>query len=133
MIMLASPVQSVTDQENIAIQTFITRLKNQFNDAIYTIILYGSKARGDALIDSDIDLLIVMESDDWTVRNQISDIASRISLKFDILISPHVVSQNNWQIMLQAPLSFYKNVFREGIPLLHSEAYPYGKRTHLPQ
>jgi len=123
MIKLASPVQSFNSQEETAIQIFLTQLRNLFEDAINNIILYGSKARGDAFVDSDIDLLIVMESDDWKVRNQVSDIASRISLEFDILISPHVVSRNNWQRMLQAPLSFYENIFREGIPLLHSELY----------
>ena len=119
---LASPVQSFSNQEETAIQTFITQLQNQYKDAICTIILYGSKARGEAVVDSDIDLLIVMETDDWTVRNRVSDIASRISLKFDILISPHVISLSNWQEMSEAPFSFYKNIFREGIPLLYSDA-----------
>jgi predicted nucleotidyltransferase len=120
MIKLAFPIQSFSNQEERAIQTFIAQVKDHFGDAINTIILYGSKARGDALVDSDIDLLIVIKSDDWKVRNQISDISSRISLEFDVLVSPHIISLSNWQEMSEDPLSFYKNIFREGIPLLYS-------------
>lgn len=121
MSKIASPSQSLTNQEEIAVQQFIFELKKQFKNAVYAITLYGSKARGDAFIDSDIDLLIVMDSDAWVIRNQVSHIASRISLEFDLLLSPHVISKETWQEMMEAPLSFYKNILQEGIPLLHSQ------------
>lgn len=121
MIKLATSIQTLNHQEERAIQTFIAQLNKHFGEAVSNILLYGSKARGDDRMDSDVDLLIVMESDDWTVRNRVSDIASRISLEFDLLISPHVVSQRNWQEMSEAPLSFYKNVIQESIPLLLTE------------
>ena len=116
------PVPTLSIQEEMAIQQFMLELKKRFVDEINYIILFGSKVRGDALADSDIDLLIVMLSDSWGVRNQISQIASRVSLKFNLLLSPHVVSVETWQEMTKAPLSFYKNVFQEGIPLLQPEA-----------
>ena len=116
------PVPTLTVQEEMALQQFVLELEKRFVDEISQIILYGSKARGDALAHSDIDLLIVMLSDSWAVRNQISQIASRVSLQFNLLLSSHVVSVETWQEMTKAPLSFYKNVFQEGIPLFQPEA-----------
>jgi predicted nucleotidyltransferase len=115
---IASPARSLTNQEEAAVQLFVFELKKQFKNAVHAITLYGSKARGDASVDSDIDLLIVMDSDVWEKRNQVSHIASRISLKFDLLLSPHVISKEFWQEMTEKPLSFYKNIFQEGISLL---------------
>jgi len=66
--------------------------------------------------------LIVILSDSWAVRNQISQMASRVSLQFNLLLSPHVVSVETWQEMKKAPLSFYKGVFQEGIPLFQPES-----------
>lgn len=115
-------VQTFTNQEEKAIQSFIAELQARYKDELHAVVLFGSKARGDSLADSDIDLLLVLDSDNWTTRNQISQIASRISLNFDLLIAAHVVSASNWQKMSEEPFSFYKNILREGITLLPSEA-----------
>lgn len=115
-------IQAFTEQEEKAIQSFIDTLQVCFKDALHDVVLFGSKARGDSMADSDIDILLVLDSDNWIIRNEVSQIASRISLNFDLLIAAHVVSVKNWQQMTIERFSLYKNIMQDGIPLLSPEA-----------
>lgn len=40
---------------------FLDRLKNRFGDGLVTVAVFGSRARGEARADSDLDLLVVAE------------------------------------------------------------------------
>lgn len=40
---------------------FLDRLKNRFGDGLVTVAVFGSRARGEAHADSDLDLLVVAE------------------------------------------------------------------------
>jgi len=63
------------------------------------IILYGSEARGDAGPDSDIDLLILMDTDRITLEDEtkITYPIYELELKTGVLISPMVMTKNNWE------------------------------------
>lgn len=43
------------------LETYIPILQNELGDALISVALYGSVARGSAILDSDIDLLIVVK------------------------------------------------------------------------
>lgn len=104
--------------DQAAIFAFIAQTKLTCGSELQSIILYGSKARNDAGAESDIDLLLIMNRNDWQLRHTLSNIASRISLAHNVTISVQIVSQQRWQQMKQAAFLFFSNVFREGIPLL---------------
>jgi predicted nucleotidyltransferase len=72
-----------------ALRTFSDRLKVLYRDRLDSIVLYGSRARGEAKDDSDIDLLIVLKDfeDFWDEFHTISPIASAVSLEYDVVIS----------------------------------------------
>jgi uncharacterized protein len=49
-----------------------------FPGAVEDIILFGSRARGDAQVDSDYDVAVLLSgclADEWDVRKRISDLA----------------------------------------------------------
>jgi len=81
-------------------------------------ILFGSKARGDSEPDSDIDILLIVDQEDWHFRHQISDIASGIALEHGVLIGSFIIAKDRWEMMKRERFSLYENVAREGIPLL---------------
>ncbi|HEX3047544.1 MAG TPA: nucleotidyltransferase domain-containing protein [Bacillota bacterium] len=60
-----------------------------YPDRLKEMILFGSYARGDFTNESDIDLLLLLDqvNDICTERNKYQGIISRISLKYDTVIS----------------------------------------------
>lgn len=79
-------------------------------------ILYGSEARGDARPDSDIDLLILLDKEDISLKEEQEIAYPLYDIEFEtgVIISPRVFSKKIWE-KLTTPFS--ENVMREGIAL----------------
>ncbi|MEW6286639.1 MAG: nucleotidyltransferase domain-containing protein [Chloroflexota bacterium] len=78
------------------------------------IILYGSQARGDAAMDSDIDILLVMKDDfDYMeALKRSDDQMAALSLDHDVVISRAFVSKREY---LERQSPFLINVRRDGV------------------
>jgi len=79
------------------------------------IFLYGSYARNDQSPDSDIDILVIVDSLTKEQRNNILDIAWEIGFKYGFVISIVPISDVNYKLMSSSP--FMKNVRKEGVVL----------------
>jgi predicted nucleotidyltransferase len=112
-----NPFNGLTIREQRAVQAFLQRLRDDFGQIVQQTMLFGSKARGDSSPDSDIDILIIVDNESWSLRDAISAIAARSSLEYGVLIVPRVIGRERWQRMAQERFSLYKNVTREGIPI----------------
>lgn len=120
---------------------FVRRLRARSGEKIYSVILYGSKARGDYTSGSDLDVLIVVHSDDWRVHKQIRYVAADILLEYaehDVYLAPHVWSVSHLREMEQRQPSIYRNIQRDGIDLLsytssRTPATPRISSNHKPQ
>lgn len=110
-------VELLSRNEREAVEDFLIRLRERYPGRVSKTILFGSKARGDSQPDSDIDVLVIADTEDWRFRHAISDVASDVSLEFSVLIGPRVISQESWEEMERDRFSLYENVTREGIPL----------------
>ncbi len=104
-------------RERKAIQVFSHRLHEHFPGEILQIMLFGSKARGDSGPSSDIDILITVSEESWSLRGKISTLAADVSLEYDVLIGPRVVGQERWERMKEHSFGLYKNIVAEGILL----------------
>jgi len=102
----------LTHEERQAVDAFVKALHRQYPERVRDVILFGSKARGDSHPDSDIDILILVDDDDWRFSHAISRLAARISLNYDVLLGPRVLRQARWRRSL-----LYSTVSSEGIPL----------------
>lgn len=82
------------------------------------IILYGSRARGDAQPDSDWDLLILVDGVvDWKRKQKIRHSVFEIELEYDEVLLSLVHSHTEWDSPLYLAMPLHKNISREGIRL----------------
>lgn len=80
------------------------------------IILYGSRARGQAMPDSDMDALVLLDQTPSSiVSDAIRDKIYDIGLEADIVISVIIRGRQQWESPLSQATPYYKNIQREGI------------------
>lgn len=106
--------------EQQALAEFVHELQKQFDGLVRSVLLFGSKARGDSTPDSDLDILIVVDSDDWQLHKQICYLAVDICLKYDykLDLSPRIWGKSHFREMKELQTSLYRNIQRDGIDLL---------------
>ena len=100
-----------------AVRTFVRSVNERFPQMIERVVLFGSKARRDSQVESDIDVLVIVQREDWRLSNAISTLAARISLEQGVLLGPIVIGRERWERMEREKYSLYRNVTREGFVL----------------
>ncbi len=83
-----------------------------------TVILYGSRARGEDVAGSDIDILILLEKEKVTRKDEVKVKYPLYDIEFDTgrIISPLVLSKKDWESRHKIT-PFYENVMKDGIIL----------------
>ncbi|MCL5279561.1 MAG: nucleotidyltransferase domain-containing protein [Planctomycetes bacterium] len=84
---------------------------------VVRVYAYGSRVRGDADRESDLDLLVELRQVSRAARQQILDRAWELSLEEGYVVSVVVVSEEAFE---RGPLSFsgfVQNIRREGIEI----------------
>lgn len=82
------------------------------------IILYGSRARGDADEDSDFDLLIfVKDPVHWKTERILGDRLYSLELETGKLISLQLIPREKWNSSMYKAMPFRRNVEREGVTI----------------
>jgi len=100
--------------EKEALRELKEKILERFPDA--RIVLYGSKARGDSDKESDIDLLILVESKvDTKLEEEIYHISYEIELKYNVVFGEIIENKDFWDTPLANAMPLHWNIDREGI------------------
>ena len=107
------------EQTHEILMEFTKEVKNILGESLKKVILYGSYARGDYTESSDIDIMILVDSTEDTIKQKgrmVSDITFDFNLDHDIMIMPIVKAAEHFRYWLPV-YPFYQNVEREGVKL----------------
>jgi predicted nucleotidyltransferase len=88
-----------------------------YGDKLKAVYLYGSYARGDSRPGSDVDVMILLKNykNYWKEQSKISQLASDVSLEYDVTVSCIFIKEIQWNTASdERPLIY--NIRKEGLP-----------------
>jgi predicted nucleotidyltransferase len=107
------------EQDRNIVMELKQRLPVEVKSHLAKLILYGSRARGDAADDSDLDLIALVDEKTPELEALMEDVAYRLMWDHDFqpIISLKVFSEERFRQAAAKGLSFYRNIEREGVEL----------------
>ncbi len=109
----------MSDDMKILLQQYRQEIAKISDAHIKRVILYGSYARGDNRIDSDIDIMILVDLKDKSMKeceNQIIDVTYNFNDLHKTDIMPIVQNIEHFERWKNAYM-FYQNIDREGVAI----------------
>lgn len=100
-----------------AIQDFAQRVRAALGGELVALKLFGSKATGRDVPDSDIDILVMVTEASVEIEDHILDIAFEVNLAHEVYISPRVIARATWDDPVWRMTPFLQALEKEGIPL----------------
>ena len=96
-----------------ALASFVTEVRQTYGERLDRVVLHGSRARGEAVNGSDVDILVILDrcDDFWAEFDRVKAVAMRVSDTHDVVISALPVGHEQFE-RDQRPLLV--NARREG-------------------
>lgn len=98
---------------------YLTGLQQIYKSHLKSVILYGSYARGDYTVDSDIDIMILVDLPDEGMdkySDALAEVGFEYNVTYGIWVVPVVKNREHFKYWVQA-YPFYGNIQREGVML----------------
>jgi predicted nucleotidyltransferase len=102
-----------------ALQEFAADVRERFGGAVERIVLYGSRARGDDVPDSDVDVIVFLAegTDLREARTALSDLACDVAARYGFRFLIQALAYTEESFRRRASYFFIKNVKKEGVPI----------------
>ncbi|MBI4770923.1 MAG: nucleotidyltransferase domain-containing protein [Chloroflexi bacterium] len=103
--------------ERRAIEQAVWGLVTTHAEQVRYVALFGSKARGDFGPDSDLDLLVVIESDDWQTRDAVRTPVFDANIDHGVYLSPRVIGLERFRTLPERRPAFFRSLQRDALEL----------------
>jgi len=102
-----------TVQNDPVLRFFKASVSRALGAHLRQVLLFGSRARGDATAESDYDLLVVVDKVDQNVVRGIDEVAGKALLDHGAVVSAFPIAEEDRARRKYSPLLI--NVAREGV------------------
>lgn len=106
---------NLSANEKLVIDEFSSRLRKKLPGKVQRVILYGSRARGDAEADSDYDFLALLEPCCSEDERLVDEVSWAVSQKHNVVVVAFTVRAS--EFTEDRFFYFYENVSKEGVDL----------------
>lgn len=107
--------QQIMSKKTIILEDLKNQLTNYFGNDLIEIYLFGSQATNSETLESDYDILILTKGKiNWKAKDKVLDICYYIDLKYDILIDPHIIAEEELS-SIRGKQPIISNAIRNGI------------------
>ncbi len=107
-----------------AVEAFVEALRRECDGDVLLLALIGSKARGDDTPDSDIDFLVVTETEPAEFENRIRKAKIAVEMEYNTALNSLVFDRARWADFARRRAAFWRNAQSDGILLLRSQRLP---------
>ena len=117
----------LTPEDQTWLEAYRQALAQQFPALVQHLILFGSKARGTATADSDLDLLVVIQQGDWRLKDAVAEVGYLLAIGTDVVPSIIVLTVEEWGRLQKREAPFWQTVTRDGVAEFQAvdrEKYP---------
>jgi predicted nucleotidyltransferase len=105
----------LTAEEQAWLDAYRGALNKQHPEAVQEMLIYGSKARGQAHADSDLDVLLIVKNSAGGLKRELRWIGYLLAAKTDVLPSILAYTQEEWESRRRSGSSFRKAVERDAV------------------
>ncbi|MBS3968888.1 MAG: nucleotidyltransferase domain-containing protein [Clostridia bacterium] len=100
--------------ENQVLKGLVKHLNKTYPGEIYLVQLFGSRARGDARLDSDYDILVVVKDRSIINRSLIYDYILDVNLEYGIDLSLKIYDVEEFELFLEKGVPFIIEIVSKG-------------------
>ena len=107
--------QYLDETESQALSHLRKELQKSLSSHSFKMFLFGSKSRGDADVKSDIDVAIIIEGMDRSMKNVILDLVTDVKIEYLLPISAMVISSEEFEHLRMRERRIAIDIDQEGI------------------
>jgi predicted nucleotidyltransferase len=108
----------LTESEQEWLDAFRAALAAEYPGVVEKILIYGSKARGDAGPDSDLDVLLIVKDHAAAQKRALRRIGYGLAAATDVVPSIMAYTCTEWEQRKQTGSPFRQSVERDGVRVL---------------
>jgi predicted nucleotidyltransferase len=101
----------------VALDELCAAVRTRFGARVIRLALFGSRARGDATEDSDVDVLIVIDGLTSAEGREVDAMVGDLLTRHDVLLSPFLVSREHFERLRARERRIVAEIDRDGLAL----------------